>query len=225
MPAKIKIIGQTFGRLKVVADAPCKISPLGKLLSCVTCECSCGTIGFIVRTSALRSGNTESCGCLRMESMKIRCITHGHSHKGKTTPTYASWSQMIQRCTNPKTDAFPRYGGRGIKVCDRWSSFENFLADMGEKPIGLTIGRKDNDGNYEPRNCRWETHTQQMQNTSRTVSVTIRGVTGCFAQVCRHFGINPSSVQHHTQKGVPLESAFEISINRVLRNRVSLFTL
>ena len=88
--------------------------------------------------------------------------THGHA--GRRSPTYSSWAAMITRCSNPKIREWEHYGGRGITVCERWLKFENFLADMGEKPAELTLDRIDNDGNYEPGNCRWATRSDQIRN-------------------------------------------------------------
>ena len=89
---------------------------------------------------------------------------HGHAIGGKPSPTYRSWTAMIARCTYPSQPQYESYGGRGISVCERWRSFDNFLADMGERPAGTTLDRIDNDGTYEPGNCRWATPTEQQTN-------------------------------------------------------------
>jgi len=152
-----------FGRLTVINRA--KSSK--RWQARYWCECSCGEI-LIVLEYNLQSGNTKSCGCLHREATATRSFKHGQSQKGKGS-TYLSWYAMKQRCFNPKHDAYIHYGGRGISVCERWMLFENFLADMGEKPsVGMTIDRINVDGNYEPGNCRWATWSQQAYNKRKT---------------------------------------------------------
>jgi hypothetical protein len=115
----------------------------------------------------LRGRGILSCGCFQQEQASKANTTHGDSRRnGKRTPEYQAWTGMIKRCSNPSEIGFRHYGGRGIKVCERWRhSFPNFLADMGRKPSPKhSIERNDNDGNYEPSNCRWATQKEQIHN-------------------------------------------------------------
>jgi hypothetical protein len=120
-----------------------------------------------VRGYHLRGGRVKSCGCLRKEKVVENGRTNPSNlqHGMCGSPTYISWENMRQRCDNPNATGWERWGGRGITLCERWDSFENFLADMGERPEGTTLDRIDNDGNYEPGNCKWSTSKEQQANT------------------------------------------------------------
>ncbi len=108
---------------------------------------------------------TKSTGVGRsMPKERNPAYKHGHTNGGKFSPEYQTWSSMIQRCNNPKRLHYDRYGGRGIAVCERWLKFDNFLEDMGERPLGKSLDRINNDGNYEPSNCRWATKSEQQIN-------------------------------------------------------------
>lgn len=122
---------------------------------------------------------------------KIANTTHGMSH----TPTYVSWNSMRQRCLNPKNPNYRDYGGRGIVCCDRWSSFEAFLADMGVRPAGTTLEREDNDGNYEPGNCRWATPTSQSRNRRNNLRITHEGETLLLADWSRRLGVDAGTLR------------------------------
>lgn len=161
MANRPNLIGQTFGRLMVIAEGPKR----GARRSWA-CRCVCGNEAAAT-TSDLRYGDVASCGCL-LKGATAANRKHGHSHRSGTSLTYNSWRAMIDRCSNSSHAGFENYGGRGITVCGRWQTFENFLADMGERPSSKhSIDRIDPDGNYEPDNCRWATAKEQRRNRRR----------------------------------------------------------
>ena len=160
LPKQAKnLAGQDFGRLRAISPAPRPSSSSQGTLFW-NCICSCGTLK-VVDGRSLRNNSTFSCGCLNSELRTKRQTTHGLTN----TPTYRSWRMAKDRVSNPNNPRAKHYSQRGITMCSRWfDSFEAFLADMGERPKGTSLDRIDNDGNYEPGNCRWATIDQQAAN-------------------------------------------------------------
>jgi hypothetical protein len=167
-------VGARFGRLVVLGDA----TPDGRGQSVWLCRCDCG-VTKPQRAGGLKAGKSVSCGCAKKERASVMNRSHGMSK----SPTYSVWLAMRIRCKDETFHEYARYGGRGIKVCERWDAdFKNFLADMGVRPAGLTLDRIDNDGDYEPGNCRWSTRREQGANTSQNVKVTAFGETKTAAE-------------------------------------------
>jgi hypothetical protein len=165
-----------------------------------TCVCDCGKTKK-VWSSNLKNGQTKSCGCYKKERAIEANIKHGQNRKGYRTPIHIVWSQMIQRCYNPNNHKYKDYGGRGIKVCDRWRySFENFYEDMGEVPEGLTLDRKDNDGDYTPENCHWATMKEQQNNRRDNVWITHAGETKTRTQWERSLGMKLGTLNNRLNR-------------------------
>lgn len=165
------------------------------------CRCQCGK-EVRVDSKSLRKGHTKSCGCLQSEFASSK-KTHGMDR----TPTYWVWQGMKNRCLNKNSGSFKNYGGRGIGVCDRWkSSFENFLADMGTKPARLSLGRINNNGDYEPSNCRWETTFEQANNTRKSLKVGGKGET--LAILVRQKEVSYSTAYKRLQNGMSFKNVF-----------------
>ena len=149
--------------------------------------CSCGKSAF-VRGDHLRSGATTSCGCAASELTAQRNIANA-KHRLCKTGAYGSWQAMRTRCLNPNSDQYPDYGARGITICERWNSFEAFHEDMGNRPMGTTIDRIDNDKGYEKNNCQWSTMRTQENNKRNNVIIAFDGRSMTVAEWSRETGI------------------------------------
>lgn len=179
--------GSKFGKLTVIERNFCK-EPKGMKYYC---KCDCGKF-ISVASINLRVGKTKSCGCLKSEGL--------HHF---TTPEYAVWSAMKQRCNHPLNESYKNYGGRGIKVCDRWNeSFTNFITDMGIRPSkSHSLDRIDNNGSYEPGNCRWATRDIQNNNTRFNRHITYKGETKNITQWALELGIRPVLISQRLSRG------------------------
>ena len=188
----ISLVGHTFGRLEVIQLAFSKPNHNSSWL----CKCDCGN-SVVVVGHALRTGHTKSCGCLKRE------VTAKRSRKqicDSRHPLYKLWTNMHQRCSNPNIPAYARYGGRGIKVCERWKSFTLFVADMPARPSPEhSIHRKDNDGNYEAENCCWATPNEQAVSQPQTRFANVDGITDSVKGTARRVGIDASYLREVDQ--------------------------
>lgn len=195
--AEHDLAGRRFGRL-VAMEYLGTLNGSGRWL----CQCDCG-VQPIVKTHRLVIGTTSSCGCLRRERM----TTHGRSR----TRTHRIWNGLVQRATNSNRAGAENYALRGIGVCNRWrESFENFVADMGECPDGMSIDRINNDGDYEPSNCRWATRATQNQNRRDNQYLTIDGRTECVAVWSREGGVRHQTIRQRVRLGwEPRRAVFE----------------
>ena len=179
---KRDMTGVKIERLTFIREAGRYISPTsgeGKIQWYVRCDC--GVDKVVVLTHVLHGPfRVKSCGCFGNEQRGLsaiaRCTKHGEARRGKLTREYNAYKGMKERCSNPGHKAWKNYGGRGVAICERWAlSFENFLSDMGRCPPKLTLDRKNNDGNYEPDNCRWATAREQRMNQRPRTYRTGRG--------------------------------------------------
>jgi hypothetical protein len=195
--------GARFGLLTVTAQRADDIRYF-------TCTCECGA-EKPVRRDHLLTGKTISCGCERSRrSSKRAHKMHdaNRSHSASNSRAYTTWCAMKQRCQNPNATGYDRYGGRGIYVCQRWQSFENFLADMGQPELGMTIERIDNDGSYTPENCRWASRGDQASNRAVNRHITWNGETMNLSQWSERTGIHRNTLEKRVDLGWPLERVF-----------------
>lgn len=211
--------GHTYNFLTVIEYA-------GKLGAAhawlVRCQL-CGT-EKPMRGGDLGRPDLKSCGCYRDSMTRTRSATHGMSG----TPTHRSWKAMLTRALNPNIPGAANYSGRGIGVCDAWLKFENFLFDMGERPLGMTLDRVDNNQGYSPGNCRWATPSEQANNTRNCVLLTLNGITLNIKQWARHLGVPPDRLYGRIRRGWPPERALTPDTERQkrqIRNNEEVVTL
>lgn len=182
------LTGKKFGRLTVISEIAKRSINRAVYWNCV-CDC-----GSKVKTTgnALKSGHTKSCGCLYDPEMNTK---HGYNRRGQTKSEYRIWCNMKYRCQVKTYKEFYLYGGRGIKVCKRWLSFENFISDMGDRPSDkYSLDRINTNGNYEPENCRWATSSEQNHNRRSNRWIEHNGTKLILADWARKFGTSPSNV-------------------------------
>lgn len=185
-------IGTRFGKLVV------KSSFMQNGRRCYVVDCDCGKTRNVIGCY-LKNGRTKACN---INNCRWSWIKHGFKTKGSNCPEYYIWKCMRQRCSNPRIHNYHNYGGRGISVCARWSDFAAFFEDMGKRPgPEYSIGRIDNDGNYEPDNCRWETHKQQARNTSTNRFLILNGVSKTVAEWAERLGVRKDFLHCRLTRG------------------------
>lgn len=182
-------VGTRFGRLVFVGPA--------KRTSHWQFQCDCGSPAKETWHNPVRRGIVQSCGCLWKENVPGKNKRHGKTG----SRIYRLWSMMLDRCRNPDNRSYARYGGRGIQVCERWQLFDNFYADMGDRPAGLSLNRIDNDGPYAPWNCEWATDITQARNKTNNRSLTFKGKTQSLASWAEELGINYKTLNTRVQRG------------------------
>lgn len=195
------IAGQRFGRLVVVSRAGSRRSPSGNSSAQWLCKCDCGN-KTVLTTNRLTSGNTRSCGCGMVAATVARSTKHGR----RRTRVYGIWSGIISRCENPNATGYEKYGAQGVRVCERWHTFENFYADMGDPPPGMQIERLKNELGYQPGNCEWATPKQQALNRRSTIWITFNGLTRCRSDWARALGVSEQRLTY-ILKRQPVEVA------------------
>jgi hypothetical protein len=195
------LTAQRFGRLVVLQQLASR-----KSRSWWRCKCDCGS-ELDVEGAKLYQGRTRSCGCLKREMIGDRSRTHGKRH----TPEYASWWNMIQRCTNKKLRAYKDYGGRGITVAAEFQTFAGFYAALGDRPAGCSLERINNDGPYSPANVRWADDKAQARNKRNSRLLTFNGKTQTTAAWCEELGLKPATVCLRLKCGWSMERVLSVT--------------
>lgn len=200
---RIDLSGQRFGRWTVIGFSGIRDGKAYWL-----CLCDCGTERAVQGTSLRKdSRGSLSCGCYAREVASSVNATHGHTRNYRRSDIYAAWAGMMDRCSQSNEIAIANYSGRGIAVCERWHDFANFLADMGEKPPRTSLDRIDNNGNYEPGNCRWATMRQQSRNKRNNRILEYDGESHCLTEWSEIVGINTSTLWARINRGWPIGEA------------------
>lgn len=192
---RLELSGMKFSSLLVISFAGIKKHPCGSSHSLWNCKCDCGK-EIIVHGSSLTTGNSKSCGCVSRRNTSNRCRTHGMSG----TNSYLRWQGMMNRCRNIKDISYKNYGGRGITVCERWTNYSNFISDMGQAPEGCSLDRIDNNGNYEPGNCKWSTVSEQSRNKRSNRIISFQGKSQALIDWAREIGIDQASLRERLDK-------------------------
>lgn len=206
------LTGDKFGQLTVIEEVTSRVQPSGKVVRRLSCRCECGRLTTVTLTH-LSTGHSTSCGCWRREAGRRNGKATG-THRKTGTPTFNSWESMRARCSNPLSAHYAIYGGRGIRVCQRWSdSFQAFLDDMGERPAGTTIDRIDNSGNYEPGNCRWATPTEQARNKRNNVVLEFDDKSLCVPEWAERTGLPQHVIRSRLRRGWTVPETLSAALN------------
>lgn len=191
-------------RLTYIEEVEPHVYPSGQSKRIARFECDCG--GLISTTiNAVKTGKALSCGCLHLEKVG----THGMTYN----PLYKVWSEMVQRCTNPRNKRFKDYGERGINICGSWLKFQNFYSDMGERPSdNHSIDRKNNNQGYSKDNCRWSTPKEQQRNMRSNIYIASQGKTMCLSEWSEYLGINRSTLRYRLESGWSINRALSAPV-------------
>lgn len=213
------LTGQQFHRLTVISRGT-NAGQGEKSKARWTCRCECGQ-EVLVHAGALKSGNTQSCGCHKAELAKINGKSLNYRHGMTGAKAHIVWDSMLQRCCNENHKSYPQYGGRGIKVCDAWYTFENFHTDMGDPLPGLTIDRIDTNGNYEPANCRWATMAEQGRNKRNNFLIEHNGENLTLAEWAKRYSLDRVTLRDRLKRGWTVEQALTTPADLYHQNRPS----